>query len=220
MGRKEPAPSTTGDIPAWFMTYSDVVTLLMTFFILLMTFSTHQPERIEKTRVTFFKGTAGTGLVGPKASRPPNDSWVNRIRTRAAKIALRGAEMPPITEDPATEAIGRGLKSLTDEENAKDEMTTHSFEIRLADMVDSLERATPKGQYMAQLLSTQLRQLPVHASIRISQPQDAKAAIAFMKYLFEVEKVRPGQVAVSLTDAPLPAGVARIAIERYVVQPQ
>lgn len=216
MARKEAPPSTAGDIPAWFMTYSDVVTLLMTFFILLMTFATHSPEQIEKTKVTYFHGTAGTGLVGPKANRPPNDSWVNRIRTRAAKIALRGAEMPPITEDPATEAIGKGLKALTDEETQQNEMTTHAFDIRLSDLVDGAGRIAPKGQQMANLLATQLRQLPVHACIRVSQVGDSKAAIAFMTYLFEEEKVRPGQVGVSLTDSPLPPGLARIAIERYL----
>ena len=50
MAKKCSCPKPTGEIPAWFMTYSDVITLLMTFFILLLTFSTTEPERFEKVR--------------------------------------------------------------------------------------------------------------------------------------------------------------------------
>ena len=39
MREKQPPPK-PDEIPAWFMTYSDVITLLMTFFILLLTFAT------------------------------------------------------------------------------------------------------------------------------------------------------------------------------------
>ena len=37
-----------GGAPAWMMTYGDTITLLVTFFVLLMTFSTSDPEDFHK----------------------------------------------------------------------------------------------------------------------------------------------------------------------------
>ena len=53
MARQKPFPEPKDDIPAWFMTYSDVITLLMTFFILLLTFATTEPERFRKIDIVF-----------------------------------------------------------------------------------------------------------------------------------------------------------------------
>ena len=49
--REKPLPEPPDDVPLWFMTYSDVITLMMTFFILLLTFSTSDPERFEQMKV-------------------------------------------------------------------------------------------------------------------------------------------------------------------------
>jgi chemotaxis protein MotB len=101
MAKKIKFPIPKDDIPAWFMTYSDVITLLMTFFILLLTFSTTEPERFEKVRSTTFTAGGATGLVGPKIEGPPNDSWVNRVRPPAARLALGGGVKAPIMSVPA-----------------------------------------------------------------------------------------------------------------------
>jgi len=71
MARDKPEEPNSGDIPAWFMTYSDVITLLMTFFILLMTFSTTEPENFGRMQVVMFGGGNSSGVarqVGPRAS--------------------------------------------------------------------------------------------------------------------------------------------------------
>ncbi len=213
--KKKYKVDTAGDIPAWFMTYSDVVTLLMTFFILLMTFSTHSPERTEKSRVTFFQSSGGTGLIGATANRPANDSWVNRIRTNAAKIAMRGSEMPPITEAPASQAIGNGLMSLTEKENNQDDISTHYFDIKLDEIIDHQNGLTAKGLWMAQMLANQLRGLPVECSLQISKQENTKRATALASNMFDEQKVRPGLVSVSVVPETLPADSIRILIERH-----
>lgn len=214
-GKKKYKVDTTGDIPAWFMTYSDVVTLLMTFFILLMTFSTHSPERTEKTRVTFFQSSGGTGLIGPRANRPEADSWVNRVRTPAAKVSLKGSEMPPIQESHVMEAVGNGLKSLTDEEQQQDDMSTHFVEIPIDDLIDHQNRLTAQGEWMAAALANQLKGLPVHCSLQISDLALQPRATALAIYLFEKHRVRPGLVSVSLVGGALPQASMRILVERY-----
>ena len=49
----------SAEVPTWFMTYSDVITLLMTFFILLLTFATNEPESFE--RMHSIDGLSGLG---------------------------------------------------------------------------------------------------------------------------------------------------------------
>ena len=49
---RQPAPEEPeDDVPAWVMTFSDVITLLMTFFILLLTFATNTPETFDRLRI-------------------------------------------------------------------------------------------------------------------------------------------------------------------------
>ncbi len=215
MAKKKKGPSTVGGIPAWFMTYSDVITLLMTFFILLMTFATQSKERTEKTKVTMFHNSGGSGIAGDKANAPPKDTWVNRIRNRSARIAMRGAEMPPATEAPATEAIGEGHRALTEDEDKQDDMSSHNFEIPLIDLIDSLGTVTAKGEHLAGMLSVQLRNLNVHASLQVSEPVLGPQLVLFADFLIHREMVRPGLVGIGVSDCNTSAGKVRIVIERY-----
>ncbi|MEZ6145736.1 MAG: flagellar motor protein MotB [Planctomycetaceae bacterium] len=72
------------DVPAWFMTYSDVITLLMTFFILLLTFATNEPENFERMQVAMFGGGSATGLAGHNDEAIDRDSLLLRIRPKTA----------------------------------------------------------------------------------------------------------------------------------------
>ena len=65
MAKEKLPPPPPDDIPAWFMTYSDVITLLMTFFILLLTFSTTEPERFEKVQTAVHQSGGASSMVGP-----------------------------------------------------------------------------------------------------------------------------------------------------------
>lgn len=215
MAKRKKAPDTTGDIPPWFMTYSDVVTLLMTFFILLMTFSTHSPEKTEKSRVTFFQSAGGTGLVGSKANRPAADSFVNRIRTRSARIAMRGSEMPPLTNDPSMESVGEGIRALSENEAKQDDMSTHYVDIQISELIDFQNRLTARGHLMAEMLAKQLSGLPVHCSLQVSSTTNNERALQFAQHLFDVEKVRPGQVAVSFVEGSLQPDSLRMLVERF-----
>ncbi len=217
MARKKKVDTASpGDIPAWFMTYSDVITLLMTFFILLMTFATHAKERTEKTKNTMFSNAGGSGVAGEKANRPAADNWVNRIRSRSARIALKGAEMPPVTTDPATEAIGSGLRSLTEDESKQDDMQTHHVDVPLGELVDAMGNLTAQGQNLADMLATQLRDLDVHLSLQVGSPDAGRQLVLITDYLFHVQMVRPGLVGIGISHGVVPDGKVRILIERYL----
>ena len=212
--KKEITADPPEDIPAWFMTYSDVITLLMTFFILLLTFSTTEPERFEKVAASFFGDAGATGVAGHQHDQLDRSSWSQRVRPRAARIALQGSEMPPIVDEPASKAVGRGLKSVSEEQAKQDVMKSYSFEIPLAQLVNQHQQLTQKGAQLSSLLASQVRSLPVHCAIEWSNKQISDGATSLAHHLYHVEKIRPGQVSVGIVDQ-VSSDSVRFVIERY-----
>ncbi|MDM4014521.1 flagellar motor protein MotB [Roseiconus lacunae] len=202
------------DIPAWFMTYSDVITLLMTFFILLLTFATTEPERFEKVTVSVFGRAGATGVAGHKHDKLDRDSWTTRIRPRAARIALQGSEMPPIEKEMASAAVGKGLEGLSEEESKRDVMKTFAFELPIKKMVGSDMKVNRQGAQAAAKLSAQLRSLSIHCVLEVSDPKLQDRVCAFADYLYHVEKARPGQIGTALTEK-VTTDMVRIVIEQY-----
>ncbi|NND98564.1 MAG: hypothetical protein HKN47_14685 [Pirellulaceae bacterium] len=212
--KKEIKADPPEDIPAWFMTYSDVITLLMTFFILLLTFSTTEPERFEKVQPSFFGSSGATGVTGHPHEKLDRDSWSQRVRPRAARIAMQGSEMPPIVSDTTTQAVGRGLESVNEEQAKKDVMRSYSFEQNLALLVNEHNHLTQRGVQITSKLSTQLRTFPVHCAIEVSNRSMSQRATAMAHHLFHVENIRPAQVSVGFVD-DIESTAVRFVIERY-----
>ena len=113
MGRKPQVEAAEG-LPAWVMTYSDVITLLMTFFVLLLTFATAEPENFERMRFSMFGGGAGTGIAGAAHSGLDHDAVLWRERPKTARLSTRGAEMPASSGDALLTSVAKGLSSLGD----------------------------------------------------------------------------------------------------------
>lgn len=212
--KKDQPAAPPEDIPAWFMTYSDVITLLMTFFILLLTFSSTEPEKYEKITAVFAGKAGATGIAGHPHKKIDRDSWTKRIRPRAARIALDGSEMPPIDSEPVSKAKGEGVKTVSDEEAQKDVMKTYSFELPLGSVVKPSNKLTSLGTQIASKLAKQLRKLPVHVAIERPEGATSESAIHFAEHLYRVENTRPGQVAVAF-DRGVSANSIRFVIERY-----
>jgi chemotaxis protein MotB len=76
--------------PAWMMTFSDITTLLLTFFILIMTFSTIEKEQFEKAKGSF-KGALGVVADNRERSRPAASMRQPPVNDRSRED---GATMP------------------------------------------------------------------------------------------------------------------------------
>ena len=125
------------------MTFSDVITLLMTFFILLLTFSTTEPDRFERIQRNIFAGGNGAGVIGKPMDGPENESFISRVRPRAARMAMVGAEIPPY--EKSSKSIGNGIKGISDEEAQQDTMSTNQFTIAIDKIYDANKKLTPKA---------------------------------------------------------------------------
>ncbi|TWU02167.1 flagellar motor protein MotB [Stieleria varia] len=212
--KKEVKSDPPEDIPAWFMTYSDVITLLMTFFILLLTFSTTEKERFEKITASFSGNSGATGVAGHAHEGLDRDCWSTRVRPRAARIAMEGSEIPGEITETSEAAVGRGLETVDEEQAKKDVMKSYAFQANLPQLVNEHNQLTSRGIQIAAKLSKQLKSLPVHCAIEISNKSIAERAIAFADHLYHVEMVRPGQIGVGMVD-DIDSTAVRFVIERY-----
>ena len=212
---KEPEVDTTGEIPKWFMTYSDVITLLMTFFILLLTFATNEPEKFERMQVSMFGGAGATGIAGEAADSRERDALVVRQRPHAGRISLRGSEMPPQTSDPTLETLGNGLKSL-DEQPEHQTFDSYLFQAQLELFADGQNNVTPIGKQRLQMIATQMYAMPFDVRFDVNTPGDADKAFALAEYMVEQAGIKPGRVSISIhpSETPRPPGNLRIELRR------
>jgi flagellar motor protein MotB len=220
MAKKIVFPPSKEDVPAWFMTYSDVVTLLMTFFILLLTFATMEPEKFDKIDRPISTNQAATGRTGIEAKKTPNDSWATRIRPPSARVAMRGAEMPPIMHAPVKETFGNGLQRLRPEEDKHNELESHYFDVALNQLLDSSGSITAQGEFLLNEIARQLRDVPFQAAFQYSNPATAGRVSQLMVHMFENEKIRPGQLGMTLIrDESLSTDHVRILVKRFLIRP-
>lgn len=214
MGKDAPADPPE-DIPAWFMTYSDVITLLMTFFILLLTFATTEPERFEKVTASVFGTSGATGVAGHKHDKLDRNSWSQRIRPRAARIAMQGSEMPPINKEPPKKAMGAGLEAIDEKTAAQDVMKSFVFELPVDKLVNRNLKVTASGQQVAAKLASQLRSLSIHCAFEVPDKNSSERMAIFAHHLYHVEGARPGQVGMGYA-SDVSSKTVRIVIEQYV----
>jgi len=81
---------TAPGVPAWMLTYADTVTLLMTFFVMLMSFSTMDTGKFARTMGSLV-GYMGMG----QRDRLNRDSLLDRRFMDASRIHMQGYENPP-----------------------------------------------------------------------------------------------------------------------------
>ena len=87
MGKpEEPEPLSA---PEWIVTFSDVISLLVTFFVLILTFSTLEIEKLEKIKGNL---VGGYGFMG-KPFESNRSEILNRDTADANRLRERGAKM-------------------------------------------------------------------------------------------------------------------------------
>ncbi len=151
MGKGKKPPEGPGDIPAWVMTFSDVITLLMTFFILLLTFSSMEPEEHRDMMQTILPGSDGVAGATPSS---PKDAVLFRQRSHAGRITDRGSEVPPVKTAPTESAMGEGLAGLKQDE-MRELSSTHTLRFPWSELVDGNGKLTSVGKQRLRMLAFQ-----------------------------------------------------------------
>jgi len=196
MAREKKPSKPTGEVPAWFMTYSDTVTLLMTFFILLLTFASSEPEQFEKMKITFFGPGGSTGFASAMPNGLEKDSFVARVRPKAARLVMEGSEMPPTQKDVSTESVGKELAGL-EEEQTRDLVDEYRIKVELNEFAAAAGEIYSFGQQHLLMIGKQLGNLPFEAVFEVNDEANLDRAIACNMFLVSQGKIPPGKLAVS-----------------------
>jgi len=120
--------SSSPGAPAWMLTYADTVTLLMTFFVMLMSFSTFDTGKFSKA-MGALSGQLGIG----RKDRLKCDSLLTRRNMNASRIHANGYENPP-EYDPlnyVAEQFDYLVRTNSLVNMLRYKLTEHGFEVHL-----------------------------------------------------------------------------------------
>ena len=194
MAKEKPLePDKSGDVPDWFMTYSDVITLLMTFFILLLTFASNEPEQFERMQKTMFNAAGGTGVAGQASAGVERESFVVRTRPPAGRVSMRGSEMPPIETDPSTEDVTSSLAGLEDDE-IRNVTPRSSIVLPLSFLLENnFSEVSTIGEKHLRMVTSQLRRPGIHIALAIHPDQDPSPLMVIADHFVSVG-LPPGKI--------------------------
>jgi len=165
---------TSGDVPAWFMTYSDVITLLMTFFILLLTFASQEPEKFERMKVSMFGGGGSDGIAGKKNDAMDRESVLLRYRPEKSRLTSNGSETPPENLDASRDGLSEGLKALEERnENAATQRIT--FKAARNQILNRERKLTSAGRKQLAEMAKQIVRFNMKLTIAVADPSDLPA---------------------------------------------
>jgi flagellar motor protein MotB len=104
------ADETGGGAPPWMVTYGDSITLLLTFFVMLLTFSTPNREGMAELAKGILTGSRRMALfAGPtdEENVVPGERMLNESR-----LDESGAETPPMAAEDPLDELTRHFESL------------------------------------------------------------------------------------------------------------
>src|SRR5271170_2887306 len=82
------------------VTYSDMITLLMACFIMIITFASKEPEKYGQKKDSLVGGEGGNGVIGTPSKSDNNDSVIWRERPGISRTGKGISEMPTLYSDP------------------------------------------------------------------------------------------------------------------------
>lgn len=190
------------DVPAWVMTFSDVITLLMTFFILLLTFSSTTPETFDRMQISLFGHGGSSGFIAD-ADGMVKDALLMRTRARTGRVSQDGSPIPPAYSDPDLETLDKGLAGL-DEDDVREITTTHHIRQKVDSLVDAKGNLTSLGVQQMKMLSVQLRKRPLNVDFACASETEYEKSLKLIDHLMEKERIHPARLGTAL----LPGQVA------------
>jgi hypothetical protein len=181
---------------SWIVTYSDMVTLLMAFFICIITFSSKETERFSPKKDSLVGGAGGKGITSSLEKHTLDwNSVVWRLRTYQARVSDSGTEMAPIYQDPSIEMTGRILHAL--EETVPGRLTDN-FAVRLplSLLFEKGDRLSSSGVRVLHAVAVNLRDLPYDLQFQVAHAEHTPLAVKMCVYLMSEEGCQPARLAV------------------------
>lgn len=201
--------------PPWLNTYCDMTTLLMVFFVLMLTFSSKNPNQFPMRRDSLLYGTMGRGIVAPRPNSPDLDSIVWRQCTAQARQDELGSEIPPQFSDPVADLTSRVLHLL---ETGTDKNLADSYSTRflLGMLLESDQKLSPTGVQLMNMVARNMRNLPYDLYLEVDSRVHVPQAVALARHLSEKGGIHPGRLGVGVRPGgdPFHGGVSLVFSRR------
>jgi chemotaxis protein MotB len=180
----------------WIVTYSDMITLLMTLFIVIVTFGSKEQDRHSKKLDSVVGGQGGTGTAGPTGQGIGRDSIMVRM-SPLGRTVYSGSEAPPVYSDPSSQPVGTALKSLK-EEPLGQLSDNFAFRVPFDFLFDKSGNLSTSGMTFLRSVASAVRQLPFGVQVRVANKQRAPAAAKAVEYLFAKASIFPARLGVAI----------------------
>lgn len=181
----------------WIVTYSDMVTLLMAFFVSILAFS---PLAGSRQRV----GLERDAVVW--RPRLPSRISPSPQLISSAEGAISGegddrAALEPLYRQPSPETRAHILQALDD---ATRERPARDFTVRLplGLLFEKDEQLSCSGMRLLHAVAEQLRQQPYDLQFQVERSEDTGRAVALCHFLLSREEYEPARLAVGARPEP------------------
>ncbi len=141
-GRPQPEEQSDG-APAWMLTFGDAVTLLLTFFVLLLTYSTPTEEDFQAFAQGLMAGTQRMSVL--PAGHPAASLSRARRRLEESRLSTQGAEKPSMESESPIEDLKRHYEEI-DISRLKSLKGAVVIRIPLGDLFGTGEELTQAGR--------------------------------------------------------------------------
>jgi hypothetical protein len=184
---------------SWIVTYSDMITLLMACFIMIVTFGTKERDKHSRRKDSLLDGKGGAGAVGP-AEGTPRDSVLVRISPLDRQM-LRGSEAPPLYSDPVLDDVEGALRALetTPLGTLAD---NYALRVPVAFLFAAPDRLSESGARLLQWVARTVRQLPYDVQVQASDARLVPQAVKVSQYLFQFASLSPVRLGVGVRAQP------------------
>lgn len=186
---------------SWLTTYTDVMMLLITFFVLFITFATAEPEQFQQLRRFVTTSRMDTSSGVPSGSKDTIQNRVVRFRPIAARLTERGSEFPSLAMEIDRESVGPGLQTLTDSDE-RDVADRVSLESPLQVFQGEDGRPTPFARQQMRMLAVQIRDQAMDVELQVDSEEGLGVCVEMARHAISDLQVPPGRISVSVASLP------------------
>jgi hypothetical protein len=182
----------------WIVTYSDMITLLMTLFIVIVTFGSKEQDKGSKKLDSVVGGMGGTGVAGPTGQGIGRDAVMVRMSPLSRSV-YSGSQTPPTYSDPGDQPVGTALKALT-EQPIGQLSDNFAFRVSFDFLFDSGGKLSQSGMTFLRTVAGAVRRLPFNIQVRVTSKARAAAAAKVVEYLFSKAALFPARLGVAVCE--------------------
>jgi chemotaxis protein MotB len=169
---------------SWIITYCDMITLLIAFFICILTFASKESGKGNHQRLhdSLVNAPGGTGIAGSKGKPADQDAVAWRQVLLSTNAGPGASSIPPLYSDPAWTATHKVLAML---EQPAERTLSESYElvIPIAMLFAKQNTLTPTAKHLLQTIARNLGPLPYELFIHVDNAANLSRATTISQFI-------------------------------------